>query len=96
MAEPIRIPFSRIRAAWLRRSVMLMAFLPMVVCNWLLILWAAAKLLLILPLSVLVKVLAAPFQLLNEGFAEAWHGRGPGAQVSPPALNTDGGSNGVS
>ena len=77
--EPYRIPFSRIRNALLRRTLMVLAYLPMVVCNWLLILWAATKLLLILPLSVLLKVLASPFQLLNEGFIEAWHGRGPGS-----------------
>lgn len=72
-----RIPFSRIRSVWLRRSLMIISFIPIVVGNWLFILWAAAKLLLILPLSVLMKVLAAPFQLLNEGFIESWHGRGP-------------------
>jgi hypothetical protein len=74
-----RIPFSRIRSSWLRRLLMILAYLPMVAGNWLLILWAAAKLLLVLPLSILVKLLAAPFALINEGFTEAWHGRGPGA-----------------
>lgn len=72
-----RIPFSRIRSAWLRRSLMLLAYLPMVACNWLMILWAGVHALLVLPLVLLVKVAAAPFKLLNEGFIEAWHGRGP-------------------
>ena len=74
-----RIPFSRIRTTWLRRALMVMAYPAMVACNWLLILWAAAKTLLMLPLVVLVKALAAPFQMLGEGFTEAWHGRGPGS-----------------
>jgi hypothetical protein len=69
------IPFSRIRTTWLRRSLMVMAYPGMVACNWLFILWAAAKMLLGLPLVVL----AAPFQLLGKDFTEAWHGRGPGS-----------------
>lgn len=79
MSKAYRIPFSRIRSARLRRFLMVMAYLPMLAVNWLLILWAAAKLLLILPLSVLLKIMAAPFQLLGESFTEAWHGRGPGS-----------------
>jgi hypothetical protein len=79
-----RIPFSRIRTAWVRRLLMVCAYLPMLAGNWLLILWAAAKLLPILPLSVLLKMLAAPFQLFNEGFTEAWHGLGPGSKKEQP------------
>lgn len=81
-----RIPFSGIRAAWLRRSLMILAYPLMVVANWLFILWSAAKMLLVLPLVILVKALAAPFQLLGDGFTEAWHGRGPGGDTpAPPA-----------
>jgi hypothetical protein len=80
--------------AWFRRALMIFSFLPMVVGNWLLILWAATKLLLILPLSVLMKVLAAPFQLLDNGFIEAWHGRGPGATIASHSNSTEGGQNG--
>mgnify|MGYP000574647376 CR=1 FL=1 len=83
-----RIPFSRIRATWLRRALMLMAYPGMVACNWLLILWAATKTLLTLPLVVLLKVLAAPFQMLGEGFTEAWRGRGPGSNSA--AVNGSG------
>jgi hypothetical protein len=78
-----RIPFSRIRTAWLRRSVMVLAYLPMVACNWMFILLAGAKALLVLPLVLLVKALAAPFQLLNEGFIDAWNGIGPGMDKEP-------------
>jgi hypothetical protein len=84
-----RIPFSRIRAAWLRRLLMILAYPLMVVGNWLFILWAAAKALLALPLVVLVKAIAAPFQLLNEGFDEAWYGRGPGATAACAATPAD-------
>lgn len=72
----IRIPFSRIRAAWLRRSLMVTAYPVMLAGNWLLILWAAVKALLALPLVVLVRVLQAPFALMDN-FTESWHGRGP-------------------
>ncbi|WP_290872072.1 hypothetical protein [Aquabacterium sp.] len=78
-----RVPFSRIRNAWLRRSLMVMFFPIMLACNWLLILWAAAKALIALPLVVVFRVLAAPVNLL-QNFGEAWHGRGPGSE-RPPA-----------
>lgn len=84
-----RIPFSRIRAAWLRRSLMAVAYPVMLTCNWLLILWAAALTLLRLPLIVLVKAIAAPFQLLNDGFTEAWHGRGPGSDRPTSQVSVD-------
>lgn len=79
MSRIYRIPFSRIRAAWLRRLMMILAYPLMVIGNWFFILWAAAKALLVLPLVVLVKVIATPFQLLGEDFTEAWNGRGPGS-----------------
>lgn len=79
MDKAYRIPFSRIRAAWLRRSLMLLAYPLMVAGNLLFILWAGFKALLALPLVLLLKAVAAPFQLLNEGFIEAWHGCCPGS-----------------
>lgn len=74
-----RIPFSRIRHAWLRRSLMVALFPIMLAVNWTLILWAAAKAALALPLVVLLRILAAPVKLL-ENFGEAWDGRGPGSE----------------
>lgn len=82
MAKLIRIKFSRIRSGWLRRSLMVMAYPVMLACNWILILWAGALTVLRLSLSMLVKAIAAPFQLMNDGFTEAWHGRGPGSDES--------------
>jgi hypothetical protein len=71
-----RIPFSRIHTAWLRRSLMVLAYPLMVLGNWLLILWAAAKMLMWLPFAVLVKAAATPFQL-RKNFVDVWHGREP-------------------
>lgn len=89
MAKTFRIPFSRVRAAGLRRSMMLLGYPVMLACNWLLILWAAALSILQLALAVMVKVIAAPFQLAGESFAEAWHGRGPGSDRATTKQPTD-------
>jgi len=78
-----RIPFSRIKNAWLRRGLMLAAYFPMLLGNWLLILWAGAKALMVLPVLILLQAVAAPVRLLDN-FNEAWHGRGPGAEGEKP------------
>lgn len=69
-----RIPFSQIKNAGLRRVLMLAAYLPMLVCNWLLILWAGLGNVLVQLLLVLMHVVAAPVRLLKN-FNEVWHGR---------------------
>jgi hypothetical protein len=86
MSKIYRIPFSRIRAAWLRRLLMILAYPLMVAVNWFFILWAAAKAILVLPLVILVKAIAAPFKLLGDDFIEAWNGRGPGAELAAQAV----------
>lgn len=75
MTKKIRVPFSRIRPALLRRSIMVLAILPMLACNWVLTLWWAVLTLVRLPLIVLAKIIMAPFDLMKDGFIDAWHGR---------------------
>ncbi|MDB5937515.1 MAG: hypothetical protein JWQ01_4859 [Massilia sp.] len=74
------IKFSRIKTAWLRRSVMILALPFMLAANLLLIAYGATKWLLSallwLTLKTICRVAACPFDLWI-GLAREWNGKRP-------------------